>query len=330
MIALDLAGKAYMTARSVLPILAGMLVLASCVGSPGQRDILFVRRAAGPDAVLRIWRMGADGSNPRPFTTDTAGLGNSNTPDWSPDGRRVAFTSQVDGSRLAIFVANADGSGLTELSAGDQPFAFWPAWSPDGKEILFNAGPSPFEQDLFIMNADGTDTRQITSAEGMEYCGRWSPDGTHIVFTWTLADTTRLIVTDREGRESGNLLPSSFEAHCGDWSPDGHAIAFSSPEDHDIPSISQASQRAGSTAIHVFDLDNEEVTQLTRLRGMSDRPRWSRDGRRIVFHSSESVGTIIGTDPRVAMGLEIYAMNADGSSLQRLTENEWFDGHPVW
>ena len=57
------------------------------------------------------------------------------TPVWSPDGRRIAFTSRPD-DNSEIYVVNADGSGqrrLTRNAAGD----FGPTWSPDGRKIAF-------------------------------------------------------------------------------------------------------------------------------------------------------------------------------------------------
>ena len=58
------------------------------------------------------------------------------TPAWSPDGTRIAFTSDRDGDNDEIYVMNADGSGVTRLtnhSASD----WMPTWSPDGARIAF-------------------------------------------------------------------------------------------------------------------------------------------------------------------------------------------------
>jgi Tol biopolymer transport system component len=59
---------------------------------------------------------------------------------WSPDGTRVAFT-RFGGATRGIWVMNADGSGLTQLTAPDRPLNDHDiAWSPDGSAIVFTRG----------------------------------------------------------------------------------------------------------------------------------------------------------------------------------------------
>src|SRR5207247_11024943 len=77
-------------------------------------------------------------------------------PAWSPDGQRIAFSSQRDGS-TDIYVMNADGSGLRRVTAG--PFDQQPAWSPDGARIVFTAGDCFYYEctfDVSVVNADGS------------------------------------------------------------------------------------------------------------------------------------------------------------------------------
>lgn len=312
-------------------VAAAIVLLAACDTPATPRDILFVRADTVGEA-LRLWRMGADGADQRPFTTDTLLLGPwTNLPDWSPDGSKAAFTSGRGGDSLAIYVANGDGTRVTRLSPPQLPFASWPAWSPDGERILFNAGPTSEDQDLFVMDGDGSDLTQLTSGEWMESCARWSPDGARILVAENLADTTRLMIIDLSDGSRSPILPRGFDANCGDWSPDGTSIAFSSPADHDWPSY-DAPDDAWPTvhSIYVLDLASGTVRQVTQLEGLSDRPRWSRDGRWIAFNSTESVGSLQWPDPRIIPGTEIYVIGADGSDLRRLTTNTTSDGHPVW
>ena len=227
-------------------------------------------------------------------------------------------------------MANEDGTDVTRISPTELRFASWPAWSPDGEAILFNAGPTVQDQDLYTMSSDGTDMVQLTSNDWVESCATWSPGGARVLTAETLADTTRLAILDLSTGSRELALPVGFDANCGDWSPDGETIAFSSPPGHDWPPLDAPTEAWPTVhAIYVLHLATGEIRQVTTLEGLSDRPRWSSDGRWLVFNSTESVGSI-EWDSRVPRATEIYVIGADGSELRRLTTNDTFDGHPVW
>ena len=75
-------------------------------------------------------------------------------PAWSPDGQKIAFTSNRDGggNDWDIYVMNADGSDIARLTdgAGNE----YPAWSPDGQKIAFSSDRGG-DSDIYVMNADG-------------------------------------------------------------------------------------------------------------------------------------------------------------------------------
>ena len=73
--------------------------------------------------------MDADGGNQRNLTRHPAF---ESSPDWSPDGQQIAFSSDRDG-KLNIYVMAADGSNVKQLT--DLKFASRPKWSPDGRQI---------------------------------------------------------------------------------------------------------------------------------------------------------------------------------------------------
>ena len=81
-------------------------------------------------------------------------------PAWSPDGTRIAFSSERDGNS-DIYVMNPDGSNkvrLTEHAAIDTD----PAWSPAGTRIAFTSNRESFPA-IWVMNADGTGATRLTS-----------------------------------------------------------------------------------------------------------------------------------------------------------------------
>jgi hypothetical protein len=68
-------------------------------------------------------------------------LGRDSEPDWSPDGRRVAFVRQdANGRSSSLYVVRRDGGGLVRLTEGQQVVAM-PAWSGDGQRIAYAASP---------------------------------------------------------------------------------------------------------------------------------------------------------------------------------------------
>lgn len=147
-------------------------------------------------------------------------------PSWSPDGREIAFASNLDG-KFHVYVINADGSGLHRL-----PGTSWndddPAWSPDGTTIAFDryrswsAGNSA----LYLMNADGTEPRQLTAfAADLQYPS-WSPDGRKIAaFDTSSYDYDHVYVKYvRTGRR--RQLTYECEETDPAFAPDGATLAL--------------------------------------------------------------------------------------------------------
>jgi Tol biopolymer transport system component len=113
--------------------------------------------------VFSIYAMNADGTDVRKLTSTPSSYEDERTPDWSPDGRRIVFTSDRDLpiGNLEIYTMNADGTGrrrLTRYIGHDD----WPTWSPDGQRIVFSRGPDLSIQELHVMRADGSAVRRLT------------------------------------------------------------------------------------------------------------------------------------------------------------------------
>ena len=129
---------------------------------------------AAPGEALEALRVGATGARVTPLLEGRRVLNAV----ASPDGLRVAF--EVMGGNL--HVANADGSGLTDLGPGHRP-----TWSPDGQWIAFmrteDDGEAFTSADLFAARADGSAVVQLTDTpDRLEMNPSWSPDGGRVAF----------------------------------------------------------------------------------------------------------------------------------------------------
>lgn len=127
-----------------------------------------------------IWRLPLSGkpeTNTAPLVASTF---DELTPDYSPDGRRLAFASTQSGTE-EIWVANADGSKPVQVTTLRGPLCANPRWSPDGVTILFNSRREG-SADLWLLRSDTGELTRITEDPGEEIEPRWSRDGKAIYF----------------------------------------------------------------------------------------------------------------------------------------------------
>jgi len=181
---------------------------ASGRGKPIKRD----PGAASEDSdifILNVERALAGEPEPRNLTNAATTI--DDDPDWSPDGRRIVYTSHattddpINSVTAEIFVISADGSGTPGrlTTNGEEERA--PDWSPDGKHIVYmcRAGGSDFE--ICVMNADGTGTVQLTDNSVADLTPSWSPDGSRIAFHRAGAGRLQLWVMNADGTAPNQL-----------------------------------------------------------------------------------------------------------------------------
>jgi len=102
-------------------------------------------------------------------------------PQFSPDGQRLAFTSNRAGS-YEIWLSDRDGAGAIKLTAFGGPFTSTPRWSPDGRRLVFTARPGG-QADVYVIDAAGAVPRRLTTDPTDEMAASWSRDGQWIYFS---------------------------------------------------------------------------------------------------------------------------------------------------
>jgi Tol biopolymer transport system component/DNA-binding winged helix-turn-helix (wHTH) protein len=133
-----------------------------------------------------IWRMAAPSlegkglrslNQPTPLISSTR---NDETPQFSPDGRKIAFTSTRSGS-LEVWVCDADGSNAVQVTSFGGPGVTTPRWSPDGGRIAFDSNAAG-EFDIYVVGASGGRPQRMTTNPANDGNPSWSHDGRWIYF----------------------------------------------------------------------------------------------------------------------------------------------------
>ena len=213
----------------------------------------------------QVYRIDADGSG---LTQLTHGHGiDADSASWSPDGSKIVLKRAASGE-YAIWVMNADGSGLVRLTSELYDNSD-PTFSADGKHILY-ASQKGGSSAIWIMNADGSDQRRLTPAALEAASPDVSPDGSHVVFGQG-GDPSRpasIYTMGIDGSAITRLTDPGCCQHDGlpKYSPDGKQIVYLT--DRNYPLLD---------GMEIYEMnadgtDQHQVTSNLTLGGWPDYP----------------------------------------------------------
>jgi Tol biopolymer transport system component len=137
------------------------------LGSPDGSRLAYIGDVGHSKFAIVIENQG-DGSRQQLTPSDS---GNA-FPAWSPDGRQIAYSSDMDGN-WEIYTVNADGSDLRRQTFDDAA-DIEPMWSPDGTRIAFASNRNG-AYNLFLMDADGTNVQALTTGFWNDEFPKWRP-----------------------------------------------------------------------------------------------------------------------------------------------------------
>lgn len=197
-----------------------------------------------------------------PFFNPPASVNAS--PDFTPDGQHIVFSSSFNKSHANIYIAELSGKGLNALTSF-RAVETEPKVNPKtGREIVMTSGRSGPPQ-IYKMSIDGTDVERLTSGEGDAVNPSWHPDGQLIAFAWTRGfepGNFNIFVMDVVKRTYAQLTHGVGRNENPTWAPDGRHLVF-------------CSNRDGSSQIYTMLADGTQVKKLTGS-GRNTMPVWSK------------------------------------------------------
>lgn len=186
-------------------VAGGLVLNPGPVWSPNGCQIAFRSSPDGPTGpVGRISIVNADGTGLRQVSPDDAQGSSDESPTWSPDGTRLAFTRNS-----VLHVVNVDGTGMMALPNEDM--ASNPSWSPDGQRIAYSSGG-----EIRLRNPDGSNLTIVTTG-AFDFWPRWSPDGLRLVISHFINDQVQIVTLNPDGTGAVNLTPAGVHDFMPDW-----------------------------------------------------------------------------------------------------------------
>ncbi len=305
------------------------LLLAGCAGGDDRSETSAPERivwASDRDGDFEIYSMSPDGTDVTQLTRNETTPETENddwSPAWSTDGRLIAFTSTRDhkGDGLQsqeLYVMNSDGTGQRRLTKSEEN-VLGGSWMPDGRIVFLRCADGLTSCELMAIDPKGGEPERLYRSKGGEVVSL-TPDGKRLLiatFDSQAAEATpKIELANLDGSDRRLVIDDGGEP---DWSGDGGRLVFTSTRDRNGPCLFTECTGFASE-LYAADEDGGDRLRLTRTEADEVNPRWSPDGKKLIFARIEDE----------ERGYELFVMNADGTCERQLTDNEDWDWMADW
>lgn len=241
-------------------------------GEPGiaTSQIAF---SGGQTGSKEIYVVDYDGAGLRKVTDHASGSGKpiSTLPEFSPDGKRIAYLSYKDRYPF-LYILDLPTGASSPLSK-NVGLNTSPAWHPSGSQLAIVLSQDA-NNEIYVVSQDGSSKRRITNDRSVDASPVFSPDGGQIAFVSDRQGSAQVFVMGADGSGAHRVSFHGGKGYEPDWSPNGRLIAFvgeSSGEGHEV---------------YVMNADGTNPRRLTSSSGSNESPSFSADSRHIVFAST--------------------------------------------
>lgn len=279
--------------------------------------------------------------NVRQLTRDEMGFTRAGEAYFSADGKRVCFQAYPKGSdAYQIYVMDLDGKEATMVSTG-KGATTCSFFSPDGSRLIFASnhldprpvGPGAESRpsggggrsyawsfypgmDIFTYSFADRSLKPLIQADGYDAECSFSPDGKLIVFSSMRDGDQEIYIADSSGRNPRRITSAKGYDGGPFFSPDGKRIVYRSDRNGD-----------GNLQIYVNSIAGDDEHRITHDDGVLHWcPYWHPSGKWLIYTRADHGTEAAPKRPNY----DLYLLRDDGSQEIRVTDDETFDGLPVF
>lgn len=311
-----------------------------------------------------IWMVGVKGGHAARLTDHVAYDGE---PVWSPEGKRIAFSSNRHGN-FDVYIMDAEGGVPTRLTyhSGDD---FATDFTPDGEWVVFRSGRPPSPGIFKIPAAGGNPAPLLSSLWRRPYHARISNDGRYFLFSLGMengswwrrgyrgTNSAKLWIKGIGDSEARKIFSENSNAFWPSWAADGDSVYFVSDREAGIKNIWHVG-RDGSGLRTVTEFKDADITWMSKARNVPlavyerlfclwitdlktgesypveiKAPTEMKDNRFAVVENAQVSEYKLSPDGKKIAAVvrgDVFVLSAEGGYARNITQSSWRERDVDW